>query len=310
MKLINFIGDIHGYASELTLLLRQLGYTQSATGGWKRGEGSLVFLGDLIDRGPEQKQTVDIVRELCELGWATCLTGNHEFNAVGFVTERPDAPGQFVRSHTDNHIRQHQDFLDAYANDATGYKETLDWFATLPLWFDNGDVRAVHACWDTDAQSNLSTFLTDAHSPRDRSFYEQTGVTGTKPWEARETLLNGLEARLPDDISFKDYYGIKRRRIRVNWWEPEQTTFREAAVIDDSQRNIIPNLRIPDGSPSYAGPLCFFGHYWMRGAPRIQHPQAVCLDYSVALDDGALCAYQFQGETVARQEHLVWVGRT
>ena len=95
---INFIGDIHGYATELKRLLSVLGYRKSSTTGWLVGDGQLVFLGDLIDRGPEQKETVDIVRELCELGHAICLTGNHEFNAVGFVTERVDEPGQYVRS--------------------------------------------------------------------------------------------------------------------------------------------------------------------------------------------------------------------
>ena len=307
---INFIGDIHGYATELKRLLSVLGYRKSSTTGWSVGDGQLVFLGDLIDRGPEQKETVDIVRELCELGHAICLTGNHEFNAVGFVTERVDEPGQYVRSHTDNHIRQHQGFLDAYAHDAQGYRETLAWFSTLPLWFDHGPARAVHACWDPSAQRDLSSLLNDDHSPRGSSFYEQTGILGSRPWEARETLLNGLEARLPDDVSFEDYYGIRRRRIRVNWWEPEQTTFREAAVIDDSQREIIPDLPMPEGAPAYHGPLCFFGHYWMRGTPRIHHPQAICLDYSIALDDGVLCAYQFRGETEARQEHLVWVDRS
>jgi len=308
--LINFIGDIHGYASELRALLAKLGYTHSKSKGWSQGEGQLVFLGDLIDRGPEQKETVEIVRELCQLGHAICLTGNHEFNAVGFVTERIDEPGKYVRSHTENHIRQHQDFLDAYANDPHGYRETLDWFATLPLWFDNDHARAVHACWNPGAQKDLASLLTDSHSPIDRSFYERTGITGSRHWEARETLLNGLEARLPDDVSFEDYYGITRRRIRVNWWAPEQATFRDAAVIDETQRHIIPDLPMPDGSPTYEGPLCFFGHYWMRGTPRIQHPQAICLDYSVALDDGALCAYQFRGEQKAHPEHLVWVNRS
>jgi hypothetical protein len=308
--LINFIGDIHGYASELRALLARLGYVHSVSSSWVAGEGQLVFLGDLIDRGPEQKETVEIVRELCERGYAVCLTGNHEFNAVGFVTERIDEPGKYVRSHTDNHIRQHQDFLDAYANDFHGYREVLDWFSTLPLWFDNGDVRAVHACWNQEAQIDLASLLTETRSPIGKSFYEQTGIPGSRPWEARETLLNGLEARLPDNVSFEDYYGIRRRRIRVNWWAPEQTTFRDAAVIDDSQRNTIPDIPIPDGSPTYEGLLCFFGHYWMRGTPRIQHPYAVCLDYSVALDDGALCAYQFRGESTAERDNLVWVNRS
>ena len=62
--MINFIGDIHGYATELKALLAVLGYRKSTMTGWSVGDGQLVFLGDLIDRGPRQKETVDIVREL------------------------------------------------------------------------------------------------------------------------------------------------------------------------------------------------------------------------------------------------------
>ena len=47
--------------------------------------------------------------------------------------------------------------FDAYANDLHGYRETLDWFSTLPLWLDNGDVRAVHACWNREAQFDLTS---------------------------------------------------------------------------------------------------------------------------------------------------------
>ena len=48
----------------------------------------------------------------------------------------------------------------------------------------------------------------------------------------------------------------------------------------------------------------------MRGEPKITHPQAICLDYSIALNDGILCAYQFRGEKKAREDHLIWVNKT
>ena len=305
----NFIGDVHGYASELKDLLALLGYRKSATGHWKVGTGSLIFLGDLIDRGPQQKQTVEIVRELCELGYAKCLMGNHEFNAVGFVTKRTDKNGIYVRNHTEKHIKQHEGFLKAYAHDVCGYHEALEWFANLPLWHQAENFRAIHACWHAPAQNVLKSLLTASNEPQDRSFFERTGIFGSPLCEARELLLNGLEARLPQEASFQDYYGVRRQRIRVNWWDTGQDTFRKAAVISESQRNVMPDLPLPTPAPSYDGPLCFFGHYWMRGKPCIQHPQAVCLDYSVALDDGALCAYRFQGETVAKKDNLVWVSR-
>ena len=303
---LDFVGDIHGHASYLLTLLERLGYKKQQR-GWKQPNATLVFLGDLIDRGPEQKQTVEIVRELCELGIAICLSGNHEFNAVGFVIKRTDDPGQYIRSHTTNHLKQHEIFLEAYANDRFGYEETIAWFAKLPIWFEMADVRAVHACWHEPAKEELAEFLDVNHCPKDRSFFEQTGIKGSTAWTARETLLNGLELPLPGDTTFNDYYGIKRRRIRVNWWTPSQTTYRSAAVIDGSQRARIPNIKLLEPAPTYEEQLCFFGHYWMRGIPRIEHSRAVCLDYSIALDDGALCAYSFKGEKDANPNHLTWV---
>jgi len=145
-RTLDFVGDIHGFVDPLKRLLEKLGYQKTQT-GWTHPHARLVFLGDLIDRGPGQKETVELVRTLCESGLATCLSGNHEFNAVGFVTPRPDQPDQMIRSHTPNHIAQHEAFLEAYANDAAGYQETLEWFQSLPLWFASERVRAVHACW-------------------------------------------------------------------------------------------------------------------------------------------------------------------
>ncbi len=305
---IDFIGDIHGHASVLRGLLDDLGYRQNQ-GRWVHREARLVFLGDLIDRGPEQRETVELVRELFESNLAICIAGNHEFNAVGFVTERTDQPGAFVRSHTENHLRQHEGFLEAYANDRSGYTEALDWFAQMPIWFETPKVRAVHACWHQPSQAVLAPLLDDAHRPLDRRFFTETGIKGSTAWEAREVLLNGMEAKLPDAVSFQDYYGFTRRRIRVNWWSPGQTTFREAAVIDESQRACIPDLAMEAAPPDYQDTLCFFGHYWMRGTPRIEHPRAVCLDYSIALEDGALCAYRFRGETDAVADALSWRAR-
>lgn len=59
------IGDVHGCLSELIELIEQLEVTN---------KDRLVFLGDLIDRGPHSVETVRYVRELeCE-----AIMGNHE----------------------------------------------------------------------------------------------------------------------------------------------------------------------------------------------------------------------------------------
>jgi hypothetical protein len=65
-----------------------------------------VFLGDIIDRGPRIREALHIVHDMVEAGQALCIMGNHEFNALGWVT--PALPGsgkQFVREHTPRHAR-------------------------------------------------------------------------------------------------------------------------------------------------------------------------------------------------------------
>ena len=64
----DFIGDIHGQAGKLEALLRKLGYVEKA-GGWVPPYlRKAIFLGDLIDRGPEQVKVVKIVRALIDAG--------------------------------------------------------------------------------------------------------------------------------------------------------------------------------------------------------------------------------------------------
>ena len=63
------IGDIHGCYRALEALLASLPL--------KNGD-TLVFLGDLVDRGPDSYQVMQTVRELVLRGQALCLIGNHE----------------------------------------------------------------------------------------------------------------------------------------------------------------------------------------------------------------------------------------
>jgi hypothetical protein len=61
MGCYDVIGDIHGQADKLRALLQRLGYQQGKT--WRPPAGrEAVFIGDLIDRGPAQRETIDIVR--------------------------------------------------------------------------------------------------------------------------------------------------------------------------------------------------------------------------------------------------------
>ncbi len=54
----DIIGDIHGHADALKALLSDLGYRER-DGTWRRPDRQAIFLGDFIDRGPEQVESVE-----------------------------------------------------------------------------------------------------------------------------------------------------------------------------------------------------------------------------------------------------------
>src|ERR1700736_1017283 len=158
MKRLDVIGDLHGQDDQLVLLLLRLGYSKRG-GTWSHPDRTAVFVGDLIDRGPKQLETVGIVRSMAESGSAQCILGNHEFNAIAWVTPDPYRPGHFLRDHhTPGNREQHQAFLDVVEG-TPRQKEITDWFRTLPLWLDFGGLRVVHACWHEESMGVLRPVL-------------------------------------------------------------------------------------------------------------------------------------------------------
>ncbi|MFE5025000.1 polynucleotide kinase-phosphatase [Streptomyces sp. NPDC056656] len=70
----DIIGDIHGCAFELETLLTRLGY---ADGVHPEGR-TAVFVGDLVDRGPDSPGVLRRVMSMVKSGHALCVPGNHE----------------------------------------------------------------------------------------------------------------------------------------------------------------------------------------------------------------------------------------
>jgi protein phosphatase len=72
----DIIGDVHGCYQELLDLISQLGYDpntfESAT------ERKIVFVGDLVDRGPDSVAVLRLVMQLVDQGKALCVLGNHD----------------------------------------------------------------------------------------------------------------------------------------------------------------------------------------------------------------------------------------
>ncbi|MDH5642470.1 MAG: polynucleotide kinase-phosphatase, partial [Nitrospira sp.] len=82
------IGDIHGCFDELKHLLETLGYQvaredQPARFVATHPEGRrVVFLGDLVDRGPKTPDVLRLVMDMTESGSALCVPGNHDMKLL------------------------------------------------------------------------------------------------------------------------------------------------------------------------------------------------------------------------------------
>lgn len=74
----DIIGDIHGCSSELDALLATLGYVDGAHPDGR----TAVFVGDLVDRGPDSPGVLRRVMSMVASGNALCVPGNHE-NKLG-----------------------------------------------------------------------------------------------------------------------------------------------------------------------------------------------------------------------------------
>ncbi|ULH14604.1 metallophosphoesterase [Deinococcus sp. KNUC1210] len=75
----DLIGDVHGCLPELLDLLAQLGYTVSPDLSVTPPEGrTAVFLGDLVDRGPDTPGVLRLVMGMVAAGHALCVCGNHD----------------------------------------------------------------------------------------------------------------------------------------------------------------------------------------------------------------------------------------
>ncbi len=144
---LDIIGDVHGEPDVLRELLEHLGYDRD--GNHPAGR-TLVFLGDLIDRGPDSPRVIELVRALIERGRAQCILGNHELNALRhgltdgqawpFDQGHPASEGARVGRTPAPTDHTYQRF-----------------FLSLPIVLERADLRLVHAAWVPSAIKVLRT---------------------------------------------------------------------------------------------------------------------------------------------------------
>jgi len=260
---LDLVGDVHGQLPALADLLCSLGYD---TDGNHPQDRRLVFLGDLVDRGPQSVQVVKWVMRLVNTGKADCILGNHELNILRGKVKLDNA----------------WFFGDPLQGGAGGLakpqrEEILAFFKSLPVAMERDDLRAVHACWFDPAIDLLrnSDDALKAHNDygeRIVAELDRSGITDALERELAiqnrnpvRTVTSGPECRA--DAPFVAN-GQARQCARVTWWD----RYREKA-------------------------FCVFGHYWRNAPAGVSHGpdifagydahhtlgpgSAICIDYSV-----------------------------
>ena len=79
----DIIGDVHGCAAELETLLALLGYAPDDARVWRHPGGRrVIFLGDLVDRGPRVPEVLRTAMAMVDAGVALAVPGNHDIKLV------------------------------------------------------------------------------------------------------------------------------------------------------------------------------------------------------------------------------------
>lgn len=306
----DLIGDVHGCARTLELLLEELGY-RKRMGVYEHPSRQVIFLGDIIDRGPRIREALHRVRDMVDRGSARIVMGNHEYNALGYCTlARPGSGRTHLREHNERHDRLIRETLEQFSHYDDEWHEFLDWFYELPLFIETERFRVVHACWD----EHLIRQFSEKHPSGciDDEFLHASAAQGSFAGKVMDRLLRGTDMKLPDDWSMTGRDGFTRRFFRTKFWARNPQTYGDVVFQPDPLPPEIADRPLSDADRaqllSYPpdDPPVFVGHYWRTGKPTPVADNVACLDYS-AVKYGKLVAYRMDGEQVIDPEKFVWV---
>lgn len=162
-KKIFVIGDIHGMSSMLDTILLD----------WNPEEEQLVFLGDIIDRGPQIKESFEKVRELQASHDAWVICGNHEAMLLDFLNDPHKNWRQYERNggmttlcaltgKSEKELTKLtlKDLAKATIN---AVPDLVEWINNLPLYIEYGNWVFVHA--------GVNLYLSDWRQSGESRFY-------------------------------------------------------------------------------------------------------------------------------------------
>jgi bis(5'-nucleosyl)-tetraphosphatase (symmetrical) len=113
------IGDVHGCHKELKKLLKKVGADPAAD--------RIVFIGDLINKGPSSRGVWELYREMK----AVSLMGNHELSLLELV---------------DGKFHRHNKYFDLLRQDfGVAFDDFVQELHQWPFWLEDHELMMVHA---------------------------------------------------------------------------------------------------------------------------------------------------------------------
>lgn len=236
MNKIFAVGDVQGCAASLKALLKKL-----------PKKSKMIFLGDLVNRGPNSLGALRQLKALQESGRAECILGNHDLHLLAI----------------DAGIRKLKP-LDTVAPilKAPDRKELIHWVRNRPLALSNGKVLAVHA--GVLPQWDLEQTIECAH--------EVEKVLRSKSYK---TFLASMYGNTPNKWS-NSLKGHDRLRVitnaltRMRFCTPTgRMEFDSKEGLESGPKGFIPWFKVPKRKTQDA--VIYFGHWSTLGLLRDQN---------------------------------------
>ena len=233
MNKIYAVGDVQGCGPSLKALVKKL-----------PKKSNLIFLGDLVNRGPDSLGVLRQLKKLQESGRAECILGNHDLHLLAI-----DAGLRKTKS---------LDTVDAILQ-APDRKELIHWIRNRPMALSNGKVLTVHAGvlpqWDL--QQTIECAQEVEKALRSKSYKEYlANMYGNTPNKWSNSLKGYDRLRL-----------ITNALTRMRFCTPSgQMDFENKEGLENSPKGFVPWFKAQKRKT--ADTLIYFGHWSTLGLLR------------------------------------------
>jgi len=235
MSKIYAIGDVQGCAPSLKVLVKKL-----------PKKSKMIFLGDLVNRGPDSLGALRQLKALQESGRAECILGNHDLHLLAIDAGLRKSKGL--------------DTIEPILS-APDRRELIDWIRHRPMALSNGKVLAVHAGvlpqWDL--QQTIECAQEVEKTLRSKSYKD---------------FLANMYGNTPNQWS-KSLKGYERLRVitntltRMRFCTPTgKMEFESKEGLEQGPKGYIPWFTVPGRKTQDV--LTYFGHWSTLGLLR-QH---------------------------------------